>query len=73
MKINETPEKLRLRTLMAQNDLSELELANLLGISRQYMCNLVNSKYKPSITLMIKMTKIFNISLEEILSIFYKI
>ena len=58
--------KNRLKVLRAENDLSQAELANRLGVSRQTVNALETGKYDPSLPLAFKIAKLFALQIEEI-------
>ena len=43
-----------------------IELARLLGVSRQTISSLENGRYNPSITLAFKIAKLFGMTIEEV-------
>ncbi|TWT05573.1 helix-turn-helix transcriptional regulator [Planococcus sp. CPCC 101016] len=49
-------------------DLTQDELAERLGVSRQTIISLEKERYNPSINLAFKISKIFNTCIEEIFS-----
>jgi putative transcriptional regulator len=58
--------KNRLRVLRAENDWSQAELAERLGVSRQTINAIETEKYEPSLTLAFKMAKLFNMTIEAL-------
>lgn len=58
--------KNRLRVLRAERNWSQAKLAYELGVSRQTVNAIENGKYDPSLPLAFKMTKVFEMSIEEI-------
>ena len=58
--------KNRLKVLRAEQDWSQAELADRLGIARQTVVALEAGKYAPSLPLAFKIGKIFSKSVEEI-------
>jgi putative transcriptional regulator len=58
--------KNRLRVLRAENDWSQAELADRLGVSRQTINAIETEKYEPSLGLAFKMASLFNLRIEEI-------
>lgn len=56
----------KLRDLRRQHDLSQEELAEALGISRQSVIALEQGKYMPSLPLVVSMCNFFNSAFEEI-------
>ncbi len=47
-------------------NLTQEDLANKIGVSRQTIIALENNRYLPSINLAFKLSKIFNIKIEEL-------
>ena len=60
--------KNRLRVLRAEHNLSQAELAEKLGVSRQTVNAVETEKYEPSLTLAFKISKLFSKPIEEIFS-----
>ena len=58
--------KNRLKVLRAENDLSQAELADRLGIARQTVVALEAGKYAPSLPLAFKISKVFSKPVEDI-------
>lgn len=58
--------KNRLRVLRAERDLSQAELANLAGVSRQTINSIETSKYDPSLPLAFKLAGIFNLTIQDV-------
>ncbi len=58
--------KNRLKVLRAENDWSQAELADRLGIARQTVVALEAGKYAPSLPLAFKISKLFLRPVEEI-------
>jgi putative transcriptional regulator len=56
----------RLRILRAEADLSQADLARLLGVSRQTVNAIEPDKYEPSPPLALRMAKIFGVAVDEI-------
>jgi putative transcriptional regulator len=56
----------RLRLLRAEANLSQGELARLLGVSRQTINAVETDKYDPSLPLALRMAKIFGVAVDEI-------
>ncbi len=48
------------------NDLTQENLANKLGITRQTIIAIEKNKYDPSLSLAFKLAKFFNVSIEDI-------
>ena len=56
----------RLRVLRAEYDLSQADLAQRLGVSRQTINAIETGKYDPSLPLAFKIAKTFQKTIEEI-------
>lgn len=55
-----------LRVKRAEAELSQQELANVVGVSRQTIYAIENSKYDPSLELAFKLARYFDCSIEDI-------
>jgi putative transcriptional regulator len=60
------PVKNRLKVLRAENDWSQAELADRIGVARQTIVALEAGKYAPSLPLAFKLSKLFSKPVEEI-------
>lgn len=58
--------KNRLEEIRKQRGIKQEELASALEVSRQTIGSLENGRYSPSITLAFKISRYFNMSIEEI-------
>ncbi|OBR94385.1 anaerobic benzoate catabolism transcriptional regulator [Clostridium ragsdalei P11] len=58
--------KNRLEEIRKQHGITQEELAQKLEVSRQTIGSLENGRYNPSILLAFKISKFFNVSIEEI-------
>ena len=58
--------KNRLKVARAEADLTQEELAKLIGVSRQTINAVESGRYVPSTVLALKMAKVFGKSVEEI-------
>lgn len=58
--------KNRIKVFRAELNISQEELANQMGVSRQTIHAIENNKYAPSLTLGMKIAKYFNKPVEEI-------
>jgi putative transcriptional regulator len=58
--------KNRLKVLRAERDLTQADLANKLSVSRQTINAIEKGKFDPSLPLAFKMSKLFQLSIEEI-------
>lgn len=56
----------RLRVLRAERDISQADLADIIGVARQTVNALETGKYAPSLPLAFKIAKVFGKPLEEI-------
>ena len=56
----------KLKELRMQGQVSQSALADALSVSRQTINSIENGKFDPSITLAMKLTRFFKVSLEEI-------
>lgn len=54
------------RNLREKNSLTQQDLADQLGVSRQTIISLENGKYNPSIMLAYRLAKIFNLTIEDV-------
>jgi putative transcriptional regulator len=55
-----------LRVLRAKHDLTQAELADKLGVSRQTVNAIETGKYDPSLPLAFKIAEVFNQTIEEV-------
>tara|TARA_B110000008_G_C16849326_1_gene516121 strand:- start:535 stop:729 length:195 start_codon:yes stop_codon:yes gene_type:complete len=58
--------KNRLKNLRFEYKISQNNLAEALSVSRQTINSIENGKFDPSLTLAIKLTRFFKVSLDEI-------
>ncbi|MHB8179166.1 MAG: helix-turn-helix transcriptional regulator [Vulcanimicrobiaceae bacterium] len=58
--------KNRLRVLRAERDISQAQLADLVGVSRQTIVALEGEKYAPSLPLAYRLARVFGTRVEEI-------
>jgi putative transcriptional regulator len=58
--------KNRLKVLRAENDWSQAELADRIGVARQTIVALEAGKYAPSLPLAFKLSKLFSKPVEDI-------
>jgi putative transcriptional regulator len=59
----------KLKELRMQGKVSQSALADALSVSRQTINSIENGKFDPSLTLAMKLTRFFKVSLDEILFI----
>jgi len=55
-----------LKNLRKIKNVSQNDLADALSVSRQTINSIENGKFDPSLTLSIKLTRYFNVSIDEI-------
>lgn len=58
--------KSHIRTLRLERQLSQEELARVLGVSRQTIISLENEKYTASLLLAYKIAQFFHLTIEEV-------
>jgi putative transcriptional regulator len=58
--------KNRLKVLRAMRDLTQEELAEKVGVSRQTVIAIESNKYNPSLDLAFKLARLFEMAIEEI-------
>ena len=58
--------KNKIKKLREQFDLTQQDLAEKVEVSRQTIISLENGKYNPSIFLAYKISKVFNLSIENV-------
>jgi putative transcriptional regulator len=58
--------KNRLKVFRAMHDLTQEELANKLGVTRQTVVSLEIGKYDPSIGLAFRIARLFNVRIEDV-------
>ncbi|WP_394130218.1 helix-turn-helix transcriptional regulator [Shewanella maritima] len=58
--------KNRLKVLRAERDLTQAQLADLLGVSRQTINAIEKGKFDPSLPLAFKAARLFELKIEEI-------
>ncbi len=58
--------KNRLREIRTARDISQEELADILGVTRQTISSLENGRYNPSIILAFKIARYFGMAIEDI-------
>lgn len=52
--------------LRTEHNIKQEDFAKMLGVSRQTISSLENGRYNPSITLAYKISKYFNLTIEEV-------
>jgi putative transcriptional regulator len=58
--------KNRIKELRARDNLTQQKLANLTGVRRETIVFLEKGKYNPSLNLAYSVSKVFNLSIEEV-------
>ncbi|HLR35770.1 MAG TPA: helix-turn-helix transcriptional regulator [Tissierellales bacterium] len=58
--------KTKIRELRAKHKLSQEELANIVGVTRQTITSIENEKYTASLVLAYKISKYFGLTIEEV-------
>lgn len=58
--------KSRLKVLRAENNWTQAELADRIGVARQTIVALETGKYSPSLVLAFRLSKLFNRPIEQI-------
>jgi putative transcriptional regulator len=58
--------KNKLKVYRAMNDLTQEQLANNLGITRQTIISIEKDKYDPSLVLAFKIAEFFKVSIDDI-------
>ena len=58
--------KNRIKVFRAMHNMTQEELARLVGVTRQTIIAIENGKYNPSLELAFKIAKVFNTRIEEI-------
>ncbi|MBP2144009.1 putative transcriptional regulator [Methanococcus voltae] len=56
----------KIKVFRAMNDLTQDELAKKIGVTRQTISAIEKGKYDPSLIIAFKLSKLFNVSIEEI-------
>jgi putative transcriptional regulator len=56
----------KLKVLRAMRDLTQEELAEKVGVSRQTVIAIESNKYNPSLDLAFKLSRLFEVSIEDI-------
>ena len=57
--------KNKVRTLRAQRDMAQGQLAEAMGVSRQTINSIENDRYTPSLPLAISLARYFGVTVEE--------
>jgi len=56
----------RMKELRARDDITQAELANLVGVRRETIVFLEKGKYNPSLSLAYAVAQVFNLTIEEV-------
>lgn len=56
----------KLKEYRAKINVNQSQLGNMVGVSRQTISQIERGDYSPSVTLALKIAKIFNVTVEEI-------
>ena len=62
------PLKNRLKEYRARINVNQTEMGKLVGVSRQTISQIERGAYSPSVTLALKIAKVLNVSVEDIVS-----
>lgn len=58
----------RLKEYRAKINVNQTEMGKLVGVSRQTISQIERGDYSPSVTLALKIAKVFNVTVEDIFS-----
>lgn len=58
--------KNKIKVFRAMHDLTQESLAEAIGVTRQTIVSIENGKYDPSLPLAFKISRLFNVSIEEV-------
>ncbi len=58
--------KNKVKVFRAMHDLTQESLAEAIGVTRQTIVSIENGKYDPSLPLAFKISRLFNVSIEEV-------
>lgn len=59
----------RIKSLRLNRSMSQVELADRLGVTKQSVSNWENDNIQPSIEMLVKIAKVFNVSTDYLLSL----
>ena len=62
------PLKNRLKEYRAKINVNQTEMGKLVGVSRQTISQIERGDYSPSVTLALKIARVFNVKVEDIFS-----
>ncbi len=60
----------RIKEFRARNNMSQEDLANAVGVRRETIGNLENGRYNPSLVLAWNIAKVFDVTIEEIFTVY---
>lgn len=60
----------RIKEFRARNNMSQEDLANVVGVRRETIGNLENGRYNPSLVLAWNIAKVFGATIEEIFTVY---
>lgn len=60
----------RIKEFRAKNNMSQEDLANAVGVRRETIGNLENGRYNPSLVLAWNIAKVFDVTIEEIFTVY---
>ncbi|MDB8822061.1 helix-turn-helix transcriptional regulator [Peptostreptococcus anaerobius] len=60
----------RIKEFRARNSMSQEDLANAVGVRRETIGNLENGRYNPSLVLAWNIAKVFDVTIEEIFTVY---
>jgi len=63
---NGTPMKNKIKVFRAMNDLTQEDLAQAIGVTRQTILAIEKGKYVPSLDLAFRIARNFNVTIEEV-------
>jgi putative transcriptional regulator len=63
---NGTPMKNKIKVFRAMNDLTQEDLAQAIGVTRQTILAIEKGKYVPSLDLAFKIARNFNVTIEDV-------
>ena len=60
----------RIKEFRARNNMNQEDLANAVGVRRETIGNLENGRYNPSLVLAWNIAKVFDVTIEEIFTVY---
>lgn len=60
----------RIKEFRARDSMSQEDLANAVGVRRETIGNLENGRYNPSLVLAWNIAKVFDVTIEEIFTVY---